>query len=185
MASILKGNTIQDATNSNTAMTIDSSGRVATPVKPSFFVTGHQSSSTDFTTGGGSATINGVTPSGMALLFNYRTVHHNIGGHFLNATGRFTCPIDGLYLVTGHVGYKDATNYFGLSLFLTSNATANLADLTSWSQNNNNHAGHTLVGHVNATAGQQFVMTYKTSYANPSNGSGDGPYTSFGATFLG
>ena len=172
-------------TNGTTAMTVDTSGRVSTPARPSFFVTGHQSSSGDFTTGGGSATINGVTPSGMALIFNYRTVHHNIGGHFVNATGRFTCPIAGLYLVTGHVGYKDATNYFGLSLFLTSNATTNLADLTSWSQNNNNHAGHTLVGHVNASVGQEFVMTYRTGFANPSNGSGDGPYTSFGATFLG
>ena len=172
-------------TNGTTAMTVDTSGRVSTPVKPSFFATGHQSSSADFTTGGGSATINGVTPSGMGLVFNYRTVHHNIGGHFVNTTGRFTCPIAGLYLVTGHVGYKDATNYFGLSLFLTSNATANLGDLFIWSQDNNNHAGHTLVGHVNASVGQEFVMTYKTGYANPDNSSGGQPYTSFGVTFLG
>ena len=36
MASILKVNTIQDATNSNTAMTIDSTGRILTPARPSF-----------------------------------------------------------------------------------------------------------------------------------------------------
>ncbi len=36
MASILKVNTIQDATNSNTAMTIDTSGRILTPARPSF-----------------------------------------------------------------------------------------------------------------------------------------------------
>ena len=36
MASILKVNTIQDATNSNTAMTIDSSGRILTPARPAF-----------------------------------------------------------------------------------------------------------------------------------------------------
>ena len=36
MASILKVNTIQDATNSNTAISVDSSGRVTTPAKPSF-----------------------------------------------------------------------------------------------------------------------------------------------------
>ena len=36
MASILKVNTIQDATNSTTAMTIDSSGRILTPARPSF-----------------------------------------------------------------------------------------------------------------------------------------------------
>ena len=36
MASILKVNTIQDATNSTTAMTIDTSGRILTPARPSF-----------------------------------------------------------------------------------------------------------------------------------------------------
>ena len=38
MASILKVNTIQDATNSTTAMTIDSSGRVLQPSVPAFRV---------------------------------------------------------------------------------------------------------------------------------------------------
>ena len=38
MASILKVNTIQDATNSNTAMSIDSSGRVSLPLVPAFRV---------------------------------------------------------------------------------------------------------------------------------------------------
>ena len=36
MASILKVNTIQDATNSTTAMSIDSSGRVSRPVRVGF-----------------------------------------------------------------------------------------------------------------------------------------------------
>ena len=38
MTSILKVTEIQDPTNSNTALTIDSSGRVSTPVKPFAFV---------------------------------------------------------------------------------------------------------------------------------------------------
>ena len=38
MASILKVNTIQDATNSTTAMTIDSSGRVLKPTTPHFML---------------------------------------------------------------------------------------------------------------------------------------------------
>ena len=172
-------------TNGTTAQTIDSSGRVSTPVKPSFFVTGHQSSTGTWTTGGESATINGVTPSGMALVFNYRTIYHNIGSHFVNASGRFTCPVAGLYLVTAHVGYKDSINYFGLGLYVSSNATAGLGDLHSWSHNDGANAGHTLTAHVNASVGQQFAMGYRTGYANPSNGSGDGSYTSFGATFLG
>jgi len=38
MASILKVNTIQDATNSNTAISVDSSGRVTTPTRPHAFM---------------------------------------------------------------------------------------------------------------------------------------------------
>ena len=38
MASILKVNTIQDATNSNTAISVDSSGRVSLPLVPAFRV---------------------------------------------------------------------------------------------------------------------------------------------------
>ena len=37
MASILKVNTIQDATNSTTAMTVDTAGRVLQPTKPMWF----------------------------------------------------------------------------------------------------------------------------------------------------
>ena len=37
MTSILKVTEIQDPTNSNTALTIDSAGRVSTPVKPFAF----------------------------------------------------------------------------------------------------------------------------------------------------
>ena len=108
-----------------------------------------------------------------------------MGSHFNNASGRFTCPVAGLYLVTGHVGFTDASNYFGLSLFVTSSAATNLADVTCWSDTSTDHQPHSLHAHVNATAGQQFLMAYKTGYANPRNGSGDAPYTSFGATFLG
>jgi len=172
-------------TNNTTGMTIDSSGRVATPVKPSFFVTGFQSSTTDFTTGGGTSTVNGVTPSSYALAFNYHNIHHNIGSHFVNATGRFTCPIAGVYLVTAHVGMTASSNYFGLSLFVTSNATDNLADVTCWSDTSTDHQPHSLHAHVNATAGQQFLMAYKTGYTNPRNESANAPYSSFGATFLG
>ena len=39
MASILKVNTIQDATNSNTAMTVSSTGVISEPNRPCFHVT--------------------------------------------------------------------------------------------------------------------------------------------------
>ena len=41
MSSILKVSEIQDPTNGNTALTIDSSGRVFTPTRPALFAQGN------------------------------------------------------------------------------------------------------------------------------------------------
>ena len=74
MASILKVNTIQDATNSNTAMTIDTSGRVTTSTnRPAYMArrTSNQS--------------NGI------VVFD--TVLFNQGSHYDNCNGRFSAPI--------------------------------------------------------------------------------------------
>ena len=83
MASILKVNTIQDATNSNTAMSIDSSGRVTTAARPAFSALNTSS-----------VAISGLT----ALVFD--TATFNIGSHFELSSGNFTAPVDGIYLFT-------------------------------------------------------------------------------------
>ena len=79
MASILKVNTIQDATNSNTAMSIDSTGRILTPARPAFNVwySGSNLAST--------ATI------------VWNNVEINVGSHYDTSNGRFTAPITGIY----------------------------------------------------------------------------------------
>jgi len=81
MASILKVNTIQDATNSTTAMSIDSSGRVTTSARPAFSALNTSS-----------VTISGLT----ALVFD--TATFNIGSHLELSTGKFTAPVTGIYL---------------------------------------------------------------------------------------
>jgi hypothetical protein len=81
MASIIKVNTIQDATNSTTAMSIDSSGRVTTSARPAFSALNTSS-----------VTISGLT----ALVFD--TATFNIGSHFELSTGKFTAPVTGIYL---------------------------------------------------------------------------------------
>jgi len=79
MASIIKVNTIQDATNSNTAVSVDSSGRVTLPQVPAFHAwkSSSQTSSADDET---------VTFDNITL---------NTGSHFSNNV--FTCPVAGVY----------------------------------------------------------------------------------------
>ena len=81
MASILKVNTIQDATNSNTAISIDSSGRVTTPERPSFYA--YENS-------------DGQTTSAINII-PYEATHHNTGSHYDTSTSTFTAPVAGLY----------------------------------------------------------------------------------------
>ena len=79
MASTLKVNTIQH-TGGTTGMTIDSSGRVATPVRPAF----QCKKSSIQTASGNFETVTWDTP----VL--------NAGGHF--GSNKFTVPVAGLYV---------------------------------------------------------------------------------------
>jgi len=97
MTSILKVSEIQDPTNSNTALTIDSAGRVLMPVRPAFRA--HLTTVTTFSTGS-------------TIIYDY--VDFDIGGDYDATTGEFTAPVTGVYLVLWN-GLLDssasATNY--------------------------------------------------------------------------
>ena len=80
--STLAVDAIQDTTG-NTAMTIDSSGRILTPARPAFRAS---HGSTDIA-GGNIVICTDVTSGG----------NFNIGGHYSTVTGRFTVPIAGIY----------------------------------------------------------------------------------------
>ena len=83
MTSILKVTEIQDPTNSNTALTIDSSGRVSRPVIPYAFVTWPN-------TGTYVAKSAGAVDFSMLLLMTEITD---------TSTYQFTCPVAGLYRI--------------------------------------------------------------------------------------
>ena len=84
MASILKVNTIQDATNSNTAISVDSTGRVTTPARPSFRA---------FRSGAGNITY----AAGANISSDFDSTTFNVGNCFSTTTGKFTAPVTGLY----------------------------------------------------------------------------------------
>ena len=95
MASILKVNTIQDATNSTTAMTVDTSGRILTPARPAFRARIAGSSSAHGDTG--------------VLVFE--TEDFDIGGNYDTSNGRFTAPVAGIYWLA--FNFLTATNTSG------------------------------------------------------------------------
>lgn len=72
--------TIKDAGGNNTAMTIDSTGRILTPARPAFRARNDASSST------------GVTGS---IVFNVED--YDIGSNYDTSNGRFTAPVAGIY----------------------------------------------------------------------------------------
>jgi len=69
---------IDDNATSN-AITIDSSGRVTKPYQPAFFAKGSPTVTSNY-------------------VHSFGTVHHNMGSHYVNSTGRFTAPVAGRYL---------------------------------------------------------------------------------------
>ena len=85
MASILKVNTIQDATNSTTAISVDTAGRVTTPARPYFLVN---------TTGTQSTTANS---SATAAVVQFSSVEFNVGSHWSTSNHNFVAPVNGIY----------------------------------------------------------------------------------------
>jgi len=92
MTSILKVSEIQDPTNSNTALTIDSAGRVLMPVKPVFFANGQSlgwisnPGSTTVITGWDTSNSNYINQGGMSY-----------------SSGAVTVPVAGVYRVTSQI----------------------------------------------------------------------------------
>lgn len=84
MASILNVDKIRATGSTTDGLTVDSSGRVLTPARPSFFVyreTG-DSSSQDYTSN---------------TLVNFDAEQHDIGNNFNLSTDTFTVPVSGVY----------------------------------------------------------------------------------------
>ncbi len=123
MASTLKVNTIQH-TGGTTGMTIDSSGHVLTPAKPSFFT--HRR-------GQGNQNLSAQT----FTLVQFNQVDHNIGNHFNTSTHKFTCPVSGVYLFSTQlyiystdiaetrIYINDATRYRFVTVGAASNVNPN------------------------------------------------------------
>ena len=155
-------------TNGTNAMTVDSSGRVLQPTKPAFMARGYGSLNT-----ASSLTVNSITPaSSIQIAKSFTIVDVNVGSSFNNTTGKFTCPVAGLYQVMYHIGFKAGHQYTETHLFLTSNDSVDYGYITQWTPDistvgQNNGSGATVL--INASANQEFAIGFDTSsgYTTP------------------
>ena len=148
-------------TNGTSAMTVDTSGRIAMPKVPAFAVRGFGSMQN-------AATVNGFTvASGTDIIYNYDEVAINRDSAFDNTTGIYTVPVAGMYQVQAGYGYKTSTNYLSLHLFLTANDDTQNGHLSTWGNNDNYHTGRHFAHIIEASVGQQFALGMSDTYSNP------------------
>ena len=148
-------------TNGTSAMTVDTSGRIAMPKVPAFAVRGFGSIQN-------AATVNGFTVgTGTDIIYNYDSIDINRDNAFDNTTGIYTVPVAGLYQVQAGWGYKSSTNYLRLNLFLTPNDDTTSGHVSGWSLNDGQHYNTHLATIVEATVGQEFACGMSDSYSTP------------------
>ena len=89
--------TIKDSSGTNTAMTIDSSGRILTPARPAFSCRPN-------------GAMNFISQAGWKTTV-FQTVDFDIGSN-LNAGGYFVCPVTGIYQFNLHMRFDSVgTSY--------------------------------------------------------------------------
>ena len=164
-------------TNGTSAMTVDTSGRIAMPKVPAFAVRGYGSIQNN-------ATINGLTlASGTDMIYNYTQIDINRDNAFDNSTGIYTVPVAGIYQVQAGFGYKSSSNYMAIRIYATTSDPNNYGYIGTWANNDNNHTGRQLATIVEATVGQQFGLAMSDQYSNPSTA--DKSYLWFSAYLVG
>lgn len=153
---------IKDSTGTNTAMTVDSSGRLKMPKVPAFSVRGFGSLQN-------AATVNGVSIStGTDIIYNWTSVDLNRDSAFNNSTGKYIVPVAGLYQVHAGFGYKSSSNYLQFILFLTSSDHSSYGNIAAWADNDTSSHGRQLSTIVEASVGQEFAVGMSDTYSTPS-----------------
>ena len=150
------GEGIQGISNSAdaTAITIDSSERVLMPSQPSFCGTGSWSYDTN------------------KFWKAFASVDHNIGSHWNNSTGVFTCPIAGRYFIGASVHHQTQSVYH-LWGFAKNGSTFN-GCVQSYNASSSGENTTASMAVINCSANDTLQFQSNASYANAYTG---GNYT--------
>ena len=168
-------------------LSVDSSGRLLTPARPSFLARG-VGGPQDQPTGGDNAHLSSIITD---TLNTYGEGCHNIGNHYNTSTGFFTCPVTGLYLCSGHTRWETADfvqNSYIRTYIKTSGTGVTggdgyiIAQISGSNEAFTSFLAQNVSGVLYCTAGMQIGM-----YGGMHNGTAKiyGAESSFGVTFLG
>ena len=148
-----------------TAMTIDSSERIVMPYQPMFNASGISA-----ITGGSlhSATVD-TSSSATATVqaCSWAHINVNIGSHWNNSTGVFTCPIAGRYYASWNNNGHTSANYIGSYLVHNTTTKAICWIQQSSTQSADHYYSIVVNAIVNAAANDTIWFGYHTSYGSP------------------
>ena len=151
MSSILKVSEIQDPTNGNTALTVDSSGN--TTAAGIFYPKG-----LTYWPSCNYSKTSSQTSSAASEKITFDVKIYDNGDNFNASTGIFTCPISGIYIAT-FVGLTN-NDTTGNNYNLYQNSTIRSRGRTGTSSG---HQTETLSAHINAAANDTIYVVIHTS----------------------
>ncbi len=164
MSSILKVSTLQDPTNSNTALSIDTSGRVTTPSRPAF--NAYKSGTAAWQSFGGTS----------ATIMPFDATFLNVGNCYDTTNYKFVVPVDGIY-----------TFYFQFYGDSTANDAFIRVDGTNVVFSRTKTSGVTVTANyvVQLNVGQEVTAVGKVNSSDTQDWYGGHPYSFFQGYLVG
>ena len=162
----IDGSDLYFEVNNSERLRIDSGGRVTTPTQP---MVGCR----HFSQNG-----NNVFNDGNNIYaLTFHTVDVNIGSHFNNTTGIFTCPVAGNYFISCNLNLRQNQSSWSSLYVLRKPSGGNFQKLSdNWATSaiNNTWAPISASHLVSCGAGDELVMAYNSGYSAPNNSSASG-----------
>lgn len=148
--------TIRDAAGTNTAMTIDSTGRILTPQVPYFYFRGYAGLATS-----------AIAGTDKPVYFD--AIEESRGGGVDNSStlgASYTVPVAGVYCIWANVGLNNTADYLGLALY-----HGTTLKQKGWSGNDLPHYSNSVQVVMNLAQNDVIRCTIDISYGVPSTNS--------------